>query len=481
MIASPTAKLMMDQDVVDEFGLSSSDEAELGALADGLTVPDRVVKRESDEDMAPASKRMRSTAGSSPAALTAAMDVLRKYFGFDAFRLKQSQAITRLLEGQSCVIVFPTGGGKSLCYQVPALAFKEMDKLAGIRQGQGEGGLTVVVSPLIALMKDQVDALKRKGISAAVLDSSRTKEEYDSTMNRMRSGTLDIVYCAPERLNNEVFVNAMTSVRGGVRLLAVDEAHCISEWGHAFRPDYLKVARFAKEIQAERVACLTATATPVVAEDVCKQFDIAIEGLFRTPTYRPNLKLMAGSYKDDDAKFAALVQFLRAHPGSTIVYTTTQKGSERLAELLRTQKFDAEHFHASVEKQQKFETQERFMSSDNKIIVATIAFGMGIDKPDIRNVVHYVISKSLEGYSQEVGRAGRDGKQSHCLAMLCGEDMHLLESFALGDLPSRHSVRRLLSDIFSKKMKDDGTIESGLSWQQREFDIKVSDFRLRGG
>jgi len=197
--------------------------------------------------------------------LTVATQVLRTRFGMQAFRLKQAQAITRLLEGGSCVVVFPTGGGKSLCYQAPALAFAEMDKLESIRQGLAETGITLVVSPLIALMKDQVDALKRRGISAAVLDSTKTKEEYMATVEAMRNGTLDILYCAPERLNNEGFVASIARVRGGVRLLAVDEAHCISEWGHAFRPDYLKVARFSREIEAERVVCLTATATPKVS------------------------------------------------------------------------------------------------------------------------------------------------------------------------------------------------------------------------
>lgn len=267
----------------------------------------------------------------------------------------------------------------------------------------------------------------------------------------------------------------MTNVRGGVRLLAVDESHCISEWGHAFRPDYLKVARFAQEVQAERVVCLTATATPVVADDICKQFGVSTDGLFRTPTFRPNLKLMAESFTHEGYKYAALVNFLRSHKGATVVYNTTQKDSEKLARSLREAGFDAEHFHASVERQKKIDTQERFMASDSKIIVATIAFGMGIDKADIRNVVHYVLPKSLEGYSQEVGRAGRDGKQSYCLAMICGEDMHLLESFAVGDLPSKKSVHRLLHEIFSSETTNKGTIEKELYRQELNYDVKVSE------
>ena len=184
---------------------------------------------------------------------------------------------------------------------------------------------------------------------------------------------------------------------------------------------------------------------------------------------------MAESFTNEGHKYAALVTFLRSRKGATIVYSTTQKDSEKLARKLRKAGFDAEHFHASVERQKKIDTQERFMASDSKIIVATIAFGLGIDKADIRNVVHYVLPKSLEGYSQEVGRAGRDGKQSYCLAMICGEDMHLLESFALGDLPSKKSVSRLLHEIFSSEMTNKGTIETDLSMQESDYDIKVSE------
>lgn len=207
--------------------------------------------------------------------LAIANRVLRERFGLDHFRLKQAEAICRLLDGDSTVVVFPTGGGKSLCYQVPALCFKALDRLRGQRSDVVPGGITLVVSPLIALMKDQVDALRRRGISAAAIDSSRSREDYIATMDSIRNGTLDILYCAPERLNNEGFVSNIASINGGVRLLAVDEAHCISEWGHAFRPDYLKIARFATEIKAERVVCLTATATPDVALDVCRSFNVS--------------------------------------------------------------------------------------------------------------------------------------------------------------------------------------------------------------
>ena len=221
-------------------------------------------------------------------------------------------------------------------------------------------------------MKDQVDSLKRRGISAAVLDSTKTKEEYLDTVDAMRNGTLDILYCAPERLNNEGFVGSMAHVRGGVRLLAVDEAHCISEWGHAFRPDYLKVARFAKEIQAEKVVCLTATATSQVAKDVCRAFEIPEDGLFRTPSYRSNLRLLAQSYQTKKDSYPELRSFLKAHPGPTIVYVTLQKHAEDLAEQLRKYRFKARHFHAGMETQEKIECQDEFMKSNDLIIVVRI-------------------------------------------------------------------------------------------------------------
>lgn len=357
------------------------------------------------------------------------------------------------------------------------MAIKHLDKVNGVRQGHAEGGITLVVSPLIALMKDQVDALQRLGIRAEAMDSTKTREQHLATVDAMREGNLDIVYCAPERLNNEGFVASMASVKGGVRLLAVDEAHCISEWGHAFRPDYLKVARFAKEIQAERVVCLTATATPKVVEDVCKAFDIPKdEGVFRTPTYRENLKLQARSFLTKDESYPELLTFLKEHPGPTIIYVTLQKHAENLSERLRQSRIKSRHYHAGMDKVEKTSCQDEFMASNDMVICATIAFGMGIDKANIRNVIHYDFPSSLEGYSQEIGRAGRDGKQSYCMLFLCAEDFHLRESFARGDLPSKKRVRALIQQVFSQKVSGTGKgmkIEMALGQVSRENDIKV--------
>jgi superfamily II DNA helicase RecQ len=245
----------------------------------------------------------------------------------------------------------------------------------------------------------------------------------------------------------------------------------------------LKVARFAKEIQAERVVCLTATATPKVAEDICQAFEIPpSEGVFRTPTYRGNLKLQARSFLTKEESYPELLAFLKEHPGPTIIYVTLQKHAEALAGRLQKSRVNSRHYHAGMDKAEKSSCQDAFMSSKSMVICATIAFGMGIDKSDIRNVVHYDFPSSLEGYSQEIGRAGRDGKQSYCMLFLCAEDFHLRESFCRGDLPSRQSVRWLIEHVFSGKVSGTGKgmkIEMNLRQVSSNEDIKVSSYSGR--
>ena len=363
--------------------------------------------------------------------LSSARQLLKQQFGFDDFRPGQAEVIENLLAGHSAAAVFPTGGGKSLCYQLPGQLFE---------------GLTLVVSPLIALMKDQIDGLKRRGAAAERLDSTLTAEESAAVMQAVRDGSLRLLYVAPERFNNERFRESMSRTK--IALFAVDEAHCISEWGHSFRPDYLKLARFARQCKAERVLALTATATPQVLADICREFEIEPGRAVRTGFYRPNLSLVATPVAAADRDKLLVEQIKNSPPGPTIVYVTLQKTAETVAQRMSAAGLPARAYHAGMETEARTEVQDWFMRGDRGIVVATIAFGMGVDKADIRYVYHYNLPKSLENYSQEIGRAGRDGATSHCEMFVCPDDLGPLENFAHGDTPSRESVRGLLGDVF---------------------------------
>jgi len=352
---------------------------------------------------------------------------LLEQFGFGEFRPGQQQVIENLVAGRSSAAVFPTGGGKSLCYQLPALLLP---------------GVTLVVSPLIALMKDQIDALLARDISAARLDSTLSVDEYRDVTRRLRSGELKLLYVAPERFTNERFRGLLSQVN--VSLFAVDEAHCISEWGHNFRPDYLKLAKFADECNADAVLALTATATPQVLTDICKFFTIKSECAVQTPFYRSNLTLLS-EVVDDQTRDEVLISKLKDRPaGPTIVYVTLQRTAEEVAVRLAEAGLSAKAYHAGMKDDERAERQDWFMSSDESIIVATIAFGMGIDKSNIRYVYHYNLPKSLENYSQEIGRAGRDGETSICEMLFCPADLNTLENFIFGDTPERESVAGLV-------------------------------------
>ena len=355
---------------------------------------------------------------------------LEQHFGFDRFRPGQSDVIGHLLDGHSTAAVFPTGGGKSLCYQLPSLMLP---------------GLTLVVSPLIALMKDQIDALQRRGIEAARLDSSLGLDEYRAVMDGVRTSRLRLLYVAPERFNNERFRQAIDGIR--ISLFAVDEAHCISEWGHNFRPDYLKLAGFARQYGAERILALTATATPRVLDDICAGFHIRPEHAVRTPFHRPNLELRSTPVQAAE-RDAVLLDALRERPpGPAIVYVTLQRTAEDVGRRLQQAGLPARAYHAGMKDEERASVQDAFMASDAAIVVATIAFGMGIDKADIRYVYHYNLPKSLENYAQEIGRAGRDGDTSICHSLVCADDLTALENFVYGDTPDAAAVRALVEDV----------------------------------
>jgi ATP-dependent DNA helicase RecQ len=357
-------------------------------------------------------------------------ETLRQRFGFDAFRPGQEAVITNLLAGRSALAVFPTGSGKSLCYQLPALLLD---------------GLTVVVSPLIALMKDQTDFLQARGIAAARLDSSLSREAFEAIQDALRARTLKLLYVAPERFSNERFLARLKTLK--IDLLVIDEAHCISEWGHNFRPDYLKLARFSRELHVGRVLALTATATPAVAQDICKAFAIEPAAHVHTGFYRPNLTLRATACAPDK-RLSVLLERLRSRlKGPAIVYVTLQKTAETVASALAKAGYRAEAYHAGMEPEAREAVQNRFMAGDDTVVVATIAFGMGIDKANIRSVYHYNLPKSIENYAQEIGRAGRDGQPSQCEILAAGEDLTVLENFTYGDTPTKESLRDLLKEL----------------------------------
>jgi len=360
------------------------------------------------------------------------LEVLAERFGFTSFRPGQEQVVEALLAGRSALAVFPTGAGKSLCYQLPALLLD---------------GVTVVVSPLIALMKDQIDLLARQGVDAARLDSSLDASEVRSVSDRLRDGSLKLLYVAPERFNNERFLAQLGETK--IALFAVDEAHCISEWGHNFRPDYLKLAARARELGAERVLALTATATPAVVADICEGFGIAQADSVVTGFYRPNLTLLTTPARAAERDQLLIDRLRERAAGSTIVYVTLQRTAERVAKLLAAAGLPARAYHAGMNADDRVEVQEWWTGSDRNVVVATIAFGMGIDKSDVRYVYHLNLPKGLESYSQEIGRAGRDGEPSVCELYACREDVPTLENFAYGDTPTREAIEGLLAEVLA--------------------------------
>jgi ATP-dependent DNA helicase RecQ len=355
---------------------------------------------------------------------------LSEHFGHSTFRSGQEDVIRALLAGRSALAIFPTGGGKSLCYQLPALLLD---------------GVTLVISPLIALMKDQVEALRARGIPAARLDSTLTFEEAQQVFSDLSAGRLRLLYIAPERLMNEHFMTRLQSLK--VSLLAIDEAHCISEWGHNFRPDYLRLADIARRLGIKPVLGLTATATPAVAADIRRAFAIQEADHVQTPFHRPNLYLQITPTRNEE-RLPALVKRLR-NPERlpAIVYVTLQETSERVATYLIKAGINAAAYHAGLNDEHRATVQERFMRGELDVIAATIAFGMGIDKADIRAVYHYNLPKSLENYQQEIGRAGRDGAPAHCELLACADDLTVLQNFIFGDTPSPQALRQLLSHL----------------------------------
>ena len=354
---------------------------------------------------------------------------LKHYFGFDTFKGDQEAIIRNLLEGKDTFVLMPTGGGKSLCYQLPALISE---------------GTAIVVSPLIALMKNQVDAIRQltddDGI-AHYLNSSLTKAQIDAAKEDISKGRTKLLYVAPESLTKEENIRFLQSTK--ISFYAVDEAHCISEWGHDFRPEYRNIRPLVDQIGVAPIIALTATATDKVRTDIKKNLGIPDAAEFKSSFNRPNLYYeIRPKTKDVDKDITRFV--LQNKGKSGIIYCLSRRRVEELAEMLRTNNIPARAYHAGMESAERAETQDDFLMERIDVIVATIAFGMGIDKPDVRYVIHYDIPKSLEGYYQETGRAGRDGGEGVCLTFFSPHDLRKLEKFMQGKPVAEQDIGRQL-------------------------------------
>jgi len=360
--------------------------------------------------------------------LDAARAALRARFGFEDFRPGQARAVESVLAGRDTLVVLPTGGGKSVCYQVPALLLP---------------GLTVVVSPLISLMKDQVDALTARGIPATFVNSTLTAGEVAERMSRVVRGEVKLLYVAPERFDFGTAAERLRDV--GVSLLAIDEAHCISEWGHDFRPSYLRVAQVREKLGWPPAVALTATATPHVRQDIARQLRLENAETIITGFDRTNLRYHVVPTRSDAEKDEALIHILRKHEGVAIVYAATRRNVEKVTATLERARppIAARAYHAGLDDAERHDVQEAFMQESVRVIVATNAFGMGIDKPNVRVVIHHAMPGTIEAYYQEAGRAGRDGKQSDVYLLHSFPDRFTHEFFIKGAYPDRATVERV--------------------------------------
>ena len=352
-------------------------------------------------------------------------NILKQYFGYEKFRPLQKEIIERVLIGEDCVVLMPTGGGKSLCFQLPALIFD---------------GITIVISPLISLMKDQVDALRANGIAADFINSALSQTEIANVIDRAKTGKLKILYLAPERLSVPGFEDFLHTLK--INLIAIDEAHCISEWGHDFRPDYRNLKILRKKFPEIPIIALTATATEKVRDDIIKQLNLKNPKIFLSSFNRPNLSYEILPKKDSLKSIIAILNDYQNE--SVIIYCFSRNNTETMVNNLNKYGFKAAAYHAGLKSEQRKENQERFIRDEINIMVATIAFGMGIDKPDVRLVIHHSLPKSIEGYYQETGRAGRDGLPARCILFFSYADKFKHDYF----------IRNIANEVEQKKTQE---------------------------
>ena len=358
---------------------------------------------------------------------TDAIGILRHYWGYDAFRPMQGEIVQSVLSGRDTVGLLPTGGGKSITFQVPAMLLD---------------GLTIVVTPLISLMKDQVDTLRRHGIRAAYLHSGMTRAESDYALERCRQGRVKLLYVAPERLATERFLSQIIAWKPA--LFVIDEAHCISQWGYDFRPSYLRLSQLREKFPDIPLLALTASATPRVVDDIVTRLGMRNEARFALSFTRDNISFLVRHTED---KLGKLLEILRATEGSTIIYTRSRKKTVDVTSMLAREGVDALYYHAGLETHEKSQRQDDWQSGKVRVMVATTAFGMGIDKPDVRLVVHYDPPSTLEEYYQEAGRAGRDGKESLAVMLVAARDKATLARRLSQAFPDKDFIRHTYDEI----------------------------------